>query len=174
MLTNLYFANYHLIMNKEITVKSILLEKKENDKSFVSYLTRKLKEEGFNISERQVYRYSSGKVVPKYQTLIAILNICKINLSNKEIVELIKNSEEAKNKFDATVTNPEISLKEKAPAVHKRLTLRNKDFDFLNGSNVSNDYSLELIEEKVVEIYGDDKYAFSRYIVDLINEDMKK
>ena len=137
-------------------------------------MTRKLNEGGFNITERQIYRYASGEVVPKYQTLIAIINICKINLSNKQIGELLRNSEEAKNKFDAAITNPEISLKEKSPTLHKRLTLRNKDFNFLDGSNVSNDYSLELIEEKVAEIYGSDKYAFSRYIVSLINEDMKK
>lgn len=162
-------------MNKNITISFILENEREKDKSFISNITQKLNDNGIKLNERQLYRYMSGEVIPKYRIARSILKLLKYTYSDEDVNQILINSEnEQKDRFDVSLTNTNHLPKNVNESLHKRITLKNYDFTFLGEENDSRQYSLELIMQRVAAEFGSDNKAFKRYVVSLIDKDMKE
>lgn len=161
-------------MNKNITISFILENEREKDKSFISNITQKLNDNGIKLNERQLYRYMSGEVIPKYRIARSILKLLKYTYSDEDVNQILINSEnEQKERFDVSLTNINHLPKDLNESMHKRITLKNNDFTFL-GEDDSRQYSLELIMQRIETEFGSDNNAFRRYVVYLIDNDMKE
>ena len=167
--------------NKNVagTFSDILQSEKQSDYNLTQRIVNSFLDKGERISPRTVQKYIKGNLVPSYQKAKDILKIIGTNLSETELLALLEESKRQMNDlekyggFSKTINPGEI---ENMPnqTLRKRIAINAKEFTFLNDTDVPNEYSIDLIEQRVADEYGDSKYSFSRYIRDLINKDMKE
>lgn len=160
---------------KEIfnTFSDILQNEKENNPRLTRTIVEGFYEDGLRISNRSIQLYIKGQQVPSFPIAREILKILKVRMSEQELLSILAYSLDNKSIDMEKVSNPDILI-ENNPTLKKRISIKYSDFTFLNDSKINKKNSIDLIENKVLEKYGNDKYAFNRYIRDLIDKDMNE
>lgn len=163
----------------DLTFSQILQFEREENTKLTREIKRGMEREGLPIATRTIQSYIQGTAVPKYETAKAILKVLNKKMPEKEILDILQKSrEEAKlmkeygGSFKKFVV-PDYIEEEKG-SQRIRITFHNKDFDFLDEKGLPNDLSLDMINERVRKLYGNDRQALAKYLCHLVNEDMKR
>ena len=131
-------------------------------------------EDGIQMTRRTIEKYVSGERVPTYNTAKSILKFLYVSMPEETLLEVLEYSKEFKKQDSVErLVIPDRKVKTETPALRKRISIKYNEFSFLDGSNVPKEDAIDLINERVSEQYGNDKFAFNRYIKDLIDKDMK-
>lgn len=156
----------------------ILIQEKSNNKKLTSTIVEGLDELGIHVSPRIIQMYIKGDIVPSFEVAKNIFKIIKIDFSDLDVIHIIDVSNRKKRNRGVSkyIANSTISGYNKSdrPKLNKTISIGCDEFDFLDGSNIPKEDSIELINERIEKEYGSDRGAFNRYIKDLINDDMKK
>ena len=174
------FSLYSLCMNNKNEFKNtfsdILQAEKEKNSKLTTEIVEGLEKMEIKITPRTIQLYKKGTLVPEYNLAKKILKILKVSMSENELLTLLNKSKESrdssKGQYIRKIIDPD-SVKSDSTCLRKRIAIKADSFTFLEGSDLSPDYAIDLIESRVKELYGDDKYAFNRYIKDLIDKDMR-
>lgn len=161
---------------ENITFSDILTEERASSK-FTRELKAGLEQNGINIAARTIQAYVQGAAVPKYETAICILKILNKKMPEDDLMKILQNSRnELKSSQEGEMKKYLVPnyIQEKGEIWRAKVTFHNEDFTFLEGTGLSNEESIDLIKERISNLYGDDRQALTRYLCRLINEDMKK
>ena len=159
------------------TFSAILLAEKEADYNVNSRIVDSLNSKGFSISKRTMQKYEKGTLVPDYALAKEIFKVLHLNYGESDLLEILTRSKEKmimeRSLSLSKTINPDEF--EYIPSfLKKRISISAEEFSFLEKTNVSSDYVIDLIEQRIKEEYGDNRYSFNRYIRDLIDADMKR
>ena len=156
------------------TFSDILQAEKQNIRSFTVKIQDGLLEDGIQMTRRTIEKYVSGERVPTYNTAKSILKFLDVSMPEETLLEVLEYSKEFKKQDSVErLVIPDRKVKTETPALRKRISIKYNEFSFLDGSNVPKEDAIDLINERVSEQYGNDQFAFNRYIKDLIDKDMK-
>lgn len=156
------------------TFGDILQNEKQQNQRLVRTIVEGFYADGLKISNRSIQMYINGSQIPPYKTAKEILKILKIKMSEEQLLSVLAFSENNKYLNMEKISNPDSLIKANSPYLKKRLSIKYSEFTFLENSDVDKKDAIELIENKVLEKYGNDKFAFNRYIRDLIDKDMNE
>lgn len=164
-----------------LTFEQILKEIKEENTKLTRDIKNGLEDKGINLAIRTIQAYTQGVAVPKYETAKAIFEILNIEgISDNQLMSILQESRsqlKAEQSGEGIIKKyimPDYLEEKNNDFQRYKVTLRNDDFDFLSEQGLPNDASIELINKRVQELYGNDRQSFSRYVKNLINEDMKR
>lgn len=120
-----------------------------------------IKRKGFDVSIRSLQQYRSSERIPSLQKAQLIIETFGENMSLEEIKESL--TLEKEKQFD---------LKIDTTKYEKHLTLYENEFK--NIANGEAGYVADIIEQRIEELYPNQKRAFSLYVKDLIEADIIK
>lgn len=155
------------------TFSDILIEEKKKNKKITMKIVNELAETGTNINRRTIEKYIKGETVPTYNLAKEILKIFDVTMSEEQLLQVLTNSH-----LFREIERPEgvygtIHREKDNYTLRRRISIKSSEFTFLDNTDVPKENAIDLINERVIEDYGDDKFAFNRYIKDLIDKDMK-
>lgn len=165
---------YYYCMSKfKNTFSDILLEEKKKNKKITTKIVNELEDINININRRTVEKYIKGETVPTYNLAKEILKIFDVTMSEEQLLQVLTNSH-----LFREIERPEgvygtIRREKDSYTLRRRISIRSSEFTFLDNTDVPKEDAIDLINERVIKNYGDDKFAFNRYIKDLIDKDMK-
>lgn len=156
------------------TFSDILRAEKEADYNLTAKIVNGLIEKNIVLSPRTIQNYIQGKQVPEYQNAKEIIKVLNLSYNESALLQILNRSkqqlkEEKSTSISKTINPNEISYGRSN--LKKRVSISGSEFTFMDDD--SGEYAIDLIEQRIEEEYGKNKYSFNRYIRDLIDEDMK-
>lgn len=155
--------NKYLNIDDDITFSDIMIDILGNSRKSSRLLAEKLASNGYAISQRTIQRYRKGTLIPSFGNALAIFEISGLNgYSEKEILNILNNSRKTK----------EINLENDTYVIDRRCVIPEDSFNL--GDNISNGSVGDLIDNRIVELYGKSRGTFSLYMKNLIELDLKE
>ena len=124
-------------------------------------ISEKIAQDGYKVSIRSLQQYRSSECIPSVQTAKIILDALGEDFTLNDIKESLELEKE--KQYD---------LKIDVSKIEKHLTLYENEFkDIANGEA---GYVSDIIDQRIQELYPNQKRAFSLYVKDLIEADIIK
>ena len=131
-------------------------------------LKKLLNEKDFELSKRSIYRYMTGETVPSFKVARAICDVLLIeDISDKDIEEML-NITRLQTNYNLTRR-----MKNKTEMFDKRITFPLEEIGKELGLEKDECHQvLEIIRDRIKEVYPGDKVSYSNYVKDLIQNDI--
>lgn len=121
-----------------------------------------LYDKGVNISMRSLQRYRASSSIPSLLIASEIINCLDPSITLDEIKESILLEKEKQEKLDS----------DNSGIMNKFVSFKIKEMD--SGIGLGEYDITNLIDNRIKELYGNNKRGFSKYIEDLVIKDLKE
>lgn len=122
----------------------------------------RVRESGNNISERTLRRYRSGEMVPTFENAKIILQAFDFNCSDEFILKCLNLSKDNKPIYD--------NMNKIKISITSQITINGSELDF--GQSLTPREKIEVVENRISELFGGEKRAISYYFMKLIEKDI--
>ena len=125
-------------------------------------ISKRVKQNGYSISERTLRRYRSGEMIPTLSNARAILKSFDFECTDEYLLKCLDLSRDSKPLFD--------NEEKFKTSISGQITLNGYELNF--GQQLSAKEKIEVVENRIAELFQGEKRAISLYVMKLIEKDI--